>query len=96
MFTLDYSCTILSLSHFSLFSREMIAGVVSKSAREIPEAGEAGPAEIDVPERDRRGKRGLEPRGWQREGGGPLPEKPGDAARQHQRRDVRERGETDP
>lgn len=74
----------------------MIAGVVSKSAREIPEAGEAGPAEIDVPERDRRGQRGLQPRGWQREGGGPFPEKSSHAAFQHERRDVRERGETDP
>lgn len=75
----------------------MIAGVVSKSAREIPEAREAGPAEVDVSERDRRGQRGLEPRGGQREGGGPFPEKPGDAAfEREQHGDVGERGETDP
>lgn len=75
---------------------DVVPGVVSKSAREIPEAGEAGPAEVDVAERDRRGQRGLQPRGWQREGGGPFPEKSGDAARQLEHRHVRERGETDP
>ena len=74
----------------------VIAGVVPTPACEIPEAGEAGAAEVHLAERDRGGQRRFQSRRWQREGRGPFPEKSSDAAGQLEQRDVDERGETDP
>lgn len=69
--------------------------MVPEPSREVPQAGEARPAEIQLAERHRRGQRRFQPRGGQREGGGPFTEKSGDAAGQFQQRPLVERGETD-
>lgn len=72
----------------------IIAGMVPKSTCEIPEAGEAGPAEVYVPKRYRSRQRSFESRRRQREGRRPFSKKSSDATRQLEQRNVYERGET--
>ena len=86
----------LSTSTSGSVCGSVIAGVVPKPACEIPEAGEAGAAEIHLAKRHRGGQRRIQPRRGQREGRGPFSEKSSDAAGQLEQRDVDERGETDP
>lgn len=68
--------------------------MVPKSACEIPEAGEAGPAEVHVPKRYRSRQRSFQSRRRQRESRRSFSKKSSDATRQLEQRDVYERGET--